>query len=192
MVDRDLLLAKAGSIKKHLDRVRTRSNTDLQTCLEDLDRQESILFNLQMAIQNCIDIAAHIVSEEGLGVPGSNNEMFYLLEENGYLDYALTEKMVKAIGFTNLVVHEYARIELKQVFQVAQKDIEDLEEYLGSVFQKLALSDLRHQVSDICPPITVSAPVSTPQCTTGIEVTAGVRNPGLSLISGSRITRGHR
>jgi uncharacterized protein YutE (UPF0331/DUF86 family) len=36
---------------------------------QDLDRQESILFNLQMAIQHCSDIAAHIISEEGLGVP---------------------------------------------------------------------------------------------------------------------------
>ena len=27
-------------------------------------------------------MAAHIISEEGFGVPGSTNEMFYLLEEN--------------------------------------------------------------------------------------------------------------
>jgi hypothetical protein len=27
------------------------------------------------------DIAAHIVSEEGLGVAGSTNELFYLLED---------------------------------------------------------------------------------------------------------------
>lgn len=98
MVYHDLIMAKAGSVKKHLNRVRLRSSTDLQTFLADLDRQESVLFNLQMAIQNCIDIAAHIVSEQGLGVPGSTNEMFYLLEENGYLDYSLTEKMVKALG----------------------------------------------------------------------------------------------
>jgi len=89
-----------------------------------------------MAVQNCIDIAAHIISEEGFGVPGSTNEMFYLLEENGYLDSELTEKMVKAVGFRNLVVHEYGKIELKQVFEVAQEDIKDLDEYLISIFKK--------------------------------------------------------
>lgn len=141
MVDRDLILAKAGSVKRHLGRVMEKRNTDLQTFLNDIDRQESILFNLQMAVQNCIDIAAHIISEEGFGVPGSTNEMFYLMEENGYLDSELTEKMVKAVGFRNLIVHEYGKIELKQVFEVAQKDIKDLNEYLKTIFEKLGLAE---------------------------------------------------
>ncbi len=141
MVDRDLILAKAGSVQKHLRRVKEKRDTDLQTFLKDLDRQESILFNLQMAVQNCIDIAAHIISEEGFGVPGSTNEMFYLLEENGYLDSELTEKMVKAVGFRNLIVHEYGKIELKQVFEVAQQGIKDLDEYLVSIFKKSGFAD---------------------------------------------------
>ena len=139
MVDRDLILAKASSVKRHLKRVIEKRNVDLQTFLKDIDCQESILFNLQMAIQNCIDIAAHIISEEGFGVPGSTNEMFYLLEENGYLDTDLTEKMVKAVGFRNLIVHEYGKVELKQVFAVAQNNIEDLNEYLRSIFKKSGL-----------------------------------------------------
>lgn len=139
MVDRDLILAKASSVKRHLKRVIEKRDIDLKTFLKDIDRQESILFNLQMAIQNCIDIAAHIISEEGFGVPGSTNEMFYLLEENGYLDTNLSEKMVKAVGFRNLIVHEYGKVELKQVFEVAQNNIEDLNEYLRSIFKKLVL-----------------------------------------------------
>jgi len=139
VVDRDLILAKASSVKRHLKRVIEKRNIDLQTFLKDIDCQESILFNLQMAIQNCIDIAAHIISEEGFGVAGSTNEMFYLLEENGYLDTDLTEKMVKAVGFRNLIVHEYGKVELKQLFEVAQNNIEDLNEYLRSIFKKLGL-----------------------------------------------------
>ncbi len=51
MVDNELIIVKASSIKKHLNRVKGKRNTDLQTFLKDLDRQEIILFNLQMAIQ---------------------------------------------------------------------------------------------------------------------------------------------
>ena len=125
MVDRDLILTKAGSVKKHLRRIMKKRDTDLHTFLDDIDRQESILFNIQMAVQNCVDIAAHIVSEEGFGVPGSTNEMFYLLEENGFLHSELTEKIVKAVGFRNLIVHEYAKIDLEQVFEISQEDIND-------------------------------------------------------------------
>jgi len=141
VVDTDLILAKAGSIKKHLNRVFEKRETDLRTFLKDIDRQESILFNIQMAVQNCIDIAAHIISDQGLGVPGSTNEMFYLLEENGYLDNEITEKMVKAVSLRNLIVHEYSKIDLDQIFEVAQKDITDLNEYLKSIFKKLDLAD---------------------------------------------------
>ena len=141
MVDKDLLLAKASSVRRHLKRVKEKSKVDLKAFLSDVDRQEIVMFNLQMAIQNCIDIAAHIISEEGLGIPDSISEMFYLLQENGYLDNLLTEKMVKAAGFRNLIVHEYAKIEVKQVFDISQKDIKDLNEYLKSVLKKLGIAE---------------------------------------------------
>jgi len=137
MVDKDLVMAKAGLVRKHLNRVKEKCGVDLDIFLNDIDRQESVLFNLQMAIQNCIDIAAHIISEEGLGVPGSTNEMIYLLEENGYFDSTLAEKMTKAVGFRNLIVHEYAKIDLGQVLEIGKKGIQDLYDYLRNIFGKL-------------------------------------------------------
>ncbi len=43
--------------------------------------------------------------------------------------------MVKAVGLKNLLVHEYGKIDLKQVFQFAQKDIHDLDEYILSILK---------------------------------------------------------
>jgi uncharacterized protein YutE (UPF0331/DUF86 family) len=141
VVDSDLIIAKAGSVRSHLNRVFEKRNIDLDSFLKDIDTQESILFNVQMAVQNCIDIAAHIISEKGLGVPGSTTEMFYVLGKNGYLDKDLTQKMVKAVGFRNLIVHEYGKIELEQVYEIAQNDINDLNEYLKAIIKKLDLTD---------------------------------------------------
>lgn len=141
MVDREIIIAKASSVKRHLERVKKKAKVDLQTFLGDLDCQEIILFNLQMAVQNCIDIAAHIISEEGFGVPGSNNEMFYFLEENQYLSTEITEKMVKAVGFRNLIVHEYTKIEIKQVYETARNDINDINNYLKEIFRKLDITE---------------------------------------------------
>ncbi|BBO81344.1 hypothetical protein DSCO28_19100 [Desulfosarcina ovata subsp. sediminis] len=138
MVDKDLILAKVGSIQRHLNRINQKSNVDVGTFKSDMDRQESVMFNLQMAIQNCIDIAAHIVSEEGFGVPGSANEMFYMLEENGLIAHEVTEKMVKAVGLRNLMVHEYGRINLDQIHQVARKDIKDIEAFMRKIMIKIS------------------------------------------------------
>lgn len=140
MVDKDLLLAKASSVKRYIKRIEEKSKIDLDTFLSDIDRQEIVLFNIQMAVQNCIDIAAHIISEEGLGIPGSTSEMFYLLEENAYLDKQITEKMVKAAGLRNLIVHEYAKVEITQIFDIAQKNITDLNAYLKVIFKKAGIA----------------------------------------------------
>jgi uncharacterized protein YutE (UPF0331/DUF86 family) len=92
-----------------------------------------------MAIQSCIDITAHIISDEELGVAGSTNEMFYILQENGYLSSELTEKMVAAVAFHNLIVHEYGNVDLKKVFDIAHEHIEDLTDYLRAVFKKCTI-----------------------------------------------------
>lgn len=105
--------------------------------LKDQNSQDIILFNLQLAIQNCIDMAAHIVSDENMGIPGSTSEMFYLLEESGYLDHLLTEKMVKAIGLRNLIVHEYGRLDLKRIYDISQKDPHDLELFIQTILKKI-------------------------------------------------------
>ena len=141
MVDSDLILAKAGSVKKHLNRIFEKRKVDLDSFLNDIDRQESILFNVQMAVQNCIDIAAHIISEEGLGVPGSTTEMFFSLKNHGYLSQNITMAMVKAVGFRNLIVHEYSKIDLELVYEIAHNNINDLNDYLKAIIKKLGLSE---------------------------------------------------
>lgn len=133
MVDQDILWAKISAMEKHLGRIMVKKETSLHDFLEDLDRQESILFNLQMAIQNCIDMAAHIVSEEGLGVAGSTSELFYLLEDHGIIERELTEKMVRAMGFRNLVVHEYGKVDLEIVFRASHDDVNDLREFVKAL-----------------------------------------------------------
>jgi uncharacterized protein YutE (UPF0331/DUF86 family) len=137
MVDRDLILAKAGLAEKYINRAVQSGKVDLELFKKDLDCQDIVIFNLQKAIQSCIDMAAHIISDEDLGLPGSTNEMFYLLEENGYLDRDLTEKMVKAVGFRNLIAHEYEKLDLKQVYRVVQKDIHDLHAYIKAILKKV-------------------------------------------------------
>lgn len=133
MVDTEIILAKASAVSKHLRRVQEKVNIDIDQFLINADLQDIVLFNLQMAIQNCIDIAAHIISDRGLGVPGSNNEMFYMLEENRIINREVAEKMVQAIGFRNLIAHEYARMDFERVFQIARQDINDIKAFIKTI-----------------------------------------------------------
>jgi len=66
--------------------------------------------------------------------------MFFILEENGYIDRGLSENMVAAVGFRNLIVHEYGKVDLKQVYHIAHHNIDDLEHFTKAIFQKCSIS----------------------------------------------------
>jgi len=139
LIDKDILLSKAHRVNRHVRRLKEKTPPTVHEFLSALDLQDIVLFNLQMAIQNCIDMASHVISDEGLGMPGSTNEMFYMLQENGYISQELAEKMVAAVGFRNLVVHEYAKIDLEEVYRISQDHIDDLLDYLRALLKHIGL-----------------------------------------------------
>lgn len=140
MIDKNVVLDKASKIDRHLRRIREKRDIDLDQFLNDIDAQDIVLFNLQVAIQNCIDIASHIISDEGLGVAGSTSEIFYILQDNDYIEAHLTEKIITAVGFRNLVAHEYGNLDLKKVYQILHEDIEDLESFIKIILKKCGIA----------------------------------------------------
>jgi len=46
-----------------LERVRTKTPKDVDELLHDLDLQDVLVLNLSRAVQLCVDIAVHILSE---------------------------------------------------------------------------------------------------------------------------------
>jgi len=111
----------------------------LDRFLANPDVQDIVLFNLQLAVQSCIDITAHIVSEKGMGVAGSTNELFYFLEENDVIDAALCEKMARAVGLRKLIVHEYGRLDMKQIHKACRNDIKDLSVFAEAIMTAFKL-----------------------------------------------------
>jgi uncharacterized protein YutE (UPF0331/DUF86 family) len=62
------------------------------------------------------------------------------LEEKGIVDSALTERMIKAIGLRNLIVHEYVNIDHKRLFAIVCEDLNDLTVFLSTIFRKLGIN----------------------------------------------------
>jgi uncharacterized protein YutE (UPF0331/DUF86 family) len=139
MIDKNVIVDKASRVERHLKRIREKRNVDLNQFLDDIDLQDIVLFNLQISIQNCIDIASHIISDDELGVAGSTSEIFYILQENGYIDSKLTDKIISAVGFRNLVAHEYGNLDLKIVYKIVHEDIEDIASFIKAILKKCGI-----------------------------------------------------
>jgi uncharacterized protein YutE (UPF0331/DUF86 family) len=138
MVDQAIMTAKIGQIERCLGRLESKRPASLQAFVNDQDCQDILIFNLIQVLQGCIDLAAHVVSDEGFGMAGSTNEFFYLLQDQGIITAELTEKMVRAVGFRNFCVHQYGRVDLERVYEVAAKGLSDIRGFVEMIVRKYA------------------------------------------------------
>jgi uncharacterized protein YutE (UPF0331/DUF86 family) len=111
----------------------------LEALKNNVDTQDIVLHNLQLAIQGCVDIGAHIISDEGWGVAGSFSEIFYILQEKHVITPDLAEKMIAMVGFRNILVHEYETIRLDIVYRILKADLDDIEDFLLAVADRFNL-----------------------------------------------------
>jgi uncharacterized protein YutE (UPF0331/DUF86 family) len=132
MPDRDVILAKAAAIQKCLRRIKdvTGLNPDR---LDDLDVQDIFVLNLQRAIQSAIDLSAHVVASEGLGIPDTIRGNFVLLENAKILTKTLSKKMQSMVGFRNIAIHDYQALDVKILKAILTKHLKDLEQFYTSI-----------------------------------------------------------
>lgn len=62
-------------------------------------------------IEGCVDVAQHIASSERYPAPDSNADAIRLLGTRGVIDQALASSLGRAVGFRNVLVHQYAQVD---------------------------------------------------------------------------------
>ncbi len=88
------------------------------------------------AIEACVDIAQHVCSAEGWGPPADNSDAVRLLGAHGALSRELAERLRKAVGFRNVLVHEYVAVS-DDVVLARLRDLSDLRSLVGQVMSYL-------------------------------------------------------
>ncbi|MGI6790219.1 type VII toxin-antitoxin system HepT family RNase toxin [Aminivibrio sp.] len=134
MPDRDMILAKVASIQRSLGRIRTVTSLDPES-LENVDTKDIFLLNLQRGIQAALDLAAHVVASEGLGLPERARESFSLLKNAGIIDGETASKMEKMTGFRNIAVHDYQSLDPDILKSILVHRLKDLEDFYSAVLR---------------------------------------------------------
>jgi len=133
MVDKSIITAKMANIKKNLGRLKEKQGLTNEEFRANQDVQDIVLLNLQAAIQGCIDIASHVISDNDWGVPGSLAGLFDILAEKKVISEETKKVMRKMAGFRNLIVHEYAELDLDKVYSVFTDRLSDFNDFLKEI-----------------------------------------------------------
>ena len=121
----DVLLNKAAAIQRAVHRVREEHAGDDRHLLSNQTKQDAIILNLQRACETSIDAAMHLVRVHRLGVPQETREAFSLLETAGMLDHGLADQLRKMVGFRNVAIHEYQKLDLEIVRRIVVESLDD-------------------------------------------------------------------
>jgi uncharacterized protein YutE (UPF0331/DUF86 family) len=132
----DVTLNKAAIIERCVARVREEHAGDDANLYDDITRQDSIILNIQRACEAAIDLAMHIVKKERLGVPQESRDAFALILDAKQIDDDLAKKLMKMVGFRNIAVHDYRRMNLDIVKNIVTKELDALLEFSTWAIQR--------------------------------------------------------
>jgi uncharacterized protein YutE (UPF0331/DUF86 family) len=140
-MDIDLLLAKIESLRKCILRIEQKRPLNAEILQSDIDLQDIISVNLERAVQQCVDIAAIIIAETDNPPPATMASAIVLLSDYGIIDKDLSERLRKAVGFRNIAVHEYYKIDWNIVFSIITNNLDDFRRLTSLV---LSFIDNKH------------------------------------------------
>lgn len=126
-----VIINKAASIERCLQRIAEDYLGHEDAFETEYIRQDAILLNLQRACEQSIDLANHVVKLKALGAPQNTRDAFALLEKAGLIDAPLARAMEHMVGFRNIAVHEYARLNLNVVRAIIEKHLDDFRRFIS-------------------------------------------------------------
>ena len=129
----DVVLNKAATIERCLQRVLNEYAGDKQNLVANQTKQDAIILNLQRACETAIDLAMYVVSQRKLGVPQDSRDAFVFLQTSGIIPADLATRMQHMVGFRNIAVHEYTRLNLDVVRAIIIKQLDDFRTFSSTI-----------------------------------------------------------
>ena len=136
MTDAELLAKKLAALETYVAELRSLGRPD--QIAEDVVQQRFLLHTLQMAMQAALDAASHVVSDERLGEPVENRDLFLILGRRGWIDHDLARALARMVGMRNRLVHEYDEVDLDKIRQALAEDLDDLPAFAQAIRARLS------------------------------------------------------
>jgi len=122
----DVSVNKAAVIERCVQRAREEYAENDANLIGDITRQDSIILNIQRACEAAIDLAMHLVRTQRLGLPQDSRDAFDLLHTAGRLETDLAEALKRMVGFRNVAVHDYEKLNLDIVREILRTHLDEL------------------------------------------------------------------
>jgi uncharacterized protein YutE (UPF0331/DUF86 family) len=133
VVDRDLVLRRAADIDQYLQQLAEYAHIELDAYKADWKVQRVVERTLHLVIETCMDLADHIVADRRLGVPETAGATFDILARADVISPELGATLARMVGFRNILVHDYTRLDPTIVLNVLRTNLVDVERFRDAI-----------------------------------------------------------
>jgi uncharacterized protein YutE (UPF0331/DUF86 family) len=130
VVDPETLASIIGNLRSYLEKLHILAALPRDEFLQDFTNVESAKHLLQVSIECCLNVAHHIVADEGYRTPTDYYDTFTVLHENGILPEAFMPTLRKMVSFRNRVVHLYWKMDDATVHHILRENLGDFDTYI--------------------------------------------------------------
>jgi uncharacterized protein YutE (UPF0331/DUF86 family) len=131
-------LKDLGRLRHFLESVRPLSGARLE---HDFALRLAVLHALQLAIQIVLDVGAHLLASTAGGPVEEYSQIGPRLAEAGVVSAELGASLAPMARFRNLLVHQYADVDLDRVVAIVATGLGDLEAFDEAVRTHLKRAD---------------------------------------------------
>ncbi|MFY9825997.1 MAG: DUF86 domain-containing protein [Thermoanaerobaculia bacterium] len=146
MVKPDVVGRKLSRATDWLDRAEEILARPSEEFLDDTKGRDLASFYLFLAIQECIDLAAHWVADAHWGSPDDSGGTFQILADRRAIRRDLAEKLRGAVGLRNLIAHGYSLVDHQRIQNEYREGVKALWQFLGLVADEAGL-EIEHQTT---------------------------------------------
>ena len=133
MVKPEVVRRKISEAASRLEKAEKLLSQPPEEFLSNDDQQDLASFHLLLAIQECIDLAAHWLSDEGWDLPAQTSSLFDVLASRKAIDRDLAKGLGKAVSLRNRIAHGYSSVDHERIQNEYQTGVADLRRFLAAV-----------------------------------------------------------
>lgn len=126
----DVILNKIAIIEHCLTRIAEEYYGHENELTVNYTKQDSVILNLQRACEAAIDLGMRAVRMKNLGIPQNSRDVFDFLETAKVISPSLSKSLQAMVGFRNIAVHDYQKINLEVVRAIITTHLRDLEQFI--------------------------------------------------------------